>query len=160
MRSRVLLTGAFALALGACQAKPAPFNPDDPAVVATIDSMMNAAMQGAAAVDADRVMTIAEGPGDFSFITGDIMLQGDSAIRERFRTTYLGFAGQNQSVVARKVRLLTPDVAVFWAVGEGTYTDKAGWTSPPFGLGITVVFVRDPASGRWQAQHAHQSLVE
>jgi len=160
MRSRVLLAGAFALALGGCQAKPAAFNPDDPAVVAVVDSIMDAAMQGAASVDADRVMTIAEGPGEFSFITGDIMLQGDSAIRERFRTTYLGVARQDQSVTARKVRLVAPDVALFTAVGEGTYTDKAGWTSPPVGLGLTVVFVRDPASGRWQAQHAHQSLAE
>jgi uncharacterized protein (TIGR02246 family) len=160
MRSRVLLAGAFALALGGCQAKPAAFNPDDPAVVAVVDSIMDAAMQGAASVDADRVMTIAEGPGEFSFITGDIMLQGDSAIRERFRTTYLGVARQDQSVTARKVRLVAPDVALFTAVGEGTYTDKAGWTSPPVGLGLTVVFVRDPASGKWQAQHAHQSLAE
>jgi len=160
MRSRVLLAGAFALALGGCQAKPAAFNPDDPGVVAAIDSIMNGAMQGAASVDADRVMTIAEGPGEFGFITGDIMLQGDSAIRERFRTTYLGVARQDQSVTARKVRLVAPDVALFTAVGEGTYTDKAGWTSPPVGLGLTVVFVRDPASGKWQAQHAHQSLAE
>lgn len=158
MRKCVVL--AMSLALGACQAKPTAFNPDDPAIVAAIDSIMNATMQGAAAVDADRVMKIAEGPGEFSFITADIMLQGDSAIRERFRTTYLGFAGQQQSVTARQVRVLAPDVALFTAVGEGTYTDKAGWTSPPVGLGITVVFVRDPASGRWQAQHAHQSIAD
>jgi uncharacterized protein (TIGR02246 family) len=160
MRSRVVLAFVVALALGGCQAKPAAFNPEDPAVVAAIDSIMDAAMRGAAAVDADRVMTIAEGPGEFSFITGDIMLQGDSAIRERFRTTYLGLAEQHQTVTARKVRLLAPDVAVFTAVGEGTYSDKAGWTSPPVGLGITVVFVRDLASGKWQAQHAHQSVAD
>jgi uncharacterized protein (TIGR02246 family) len=158
MRSSIVV--AVALALGACQAKPAAFNPDDPAVVGVIDSIMNAAMQGAAAVDADRVMTIAEGPGEFSFITGDIMLLGDSAIRERFRTTYFGIVSQQETITARKVRLLTPDVAVFAAVAEGTYTDKAGWTSPPVGLGISVVFVRDPASGRWQAQHAHQSIAD
>jgi uncharacterized protein (TIGR02246 family) len=158
MRSSVVL--AVALALGACQARPTAFNPDDPAVVAAIDSIMNAAMQGAAAVDADRVMKLAEGPGEFTFITGDIMLVGDSAIRERFRTTYLGIAGQQQALTARKVRLLTPDVALFTAVGEGTYTDKAGWTSPPVGLAVTVVFVRDRASGKWQAQHAHQSIAD
>jgi uncharacterized protein (TIGR02246 family) len=158
MRSSVVL--AVALALGACQARPTAFNPEDPAVVAVIDSIMDATMQGAAAVDADRVLRIAEGPGEFSFITSDIMLQGDSAIRERFRTTYLGIAAQQQTVTARKARLLAPDVALFTAVGEGTYTDKAGWTSPPVGLAITVVFVRDPASGRWQAQHAHQSIAD
>jgi hypothetical protein len=43
------------------------------------------------------------------------------------------------------------------AVGEGTYTDKAGWTSPPVGLGLTVVFVRE--HGVWQAQHIHQSIA-
>jgi len=160
MRSRVALAVGLTLALGGCQAKPAAFNPGDPAVIAAIDSIMDTAMQGASSVDADRVMKIAEGPGEFSFITGDIMLEGDSAIRERFRTTYLGLAGQQHSVVSRKVRLLSPDAAVFTAVGEGTYTDKAGWTSPPVGLGLTVVFVRDAASGKWQAQHAHQSVIE
>ena len=151
---------AAALALAACQAKPAAFNPDDPAVVAAVDSIMDDAMQGAAAADADRVMRIAEGPGEFSFITGDVMLQGDSAIRERFRATYRGIASQQHTVTSRKARLLAPDVAIFTAVGEGTYTDNAGWTSPPVGLGLTVLFVRDPASGRWQAQHAHQSIAE
>jgi hypothetical protein len=157
MRSSVVL--AAVLALGACQAKPATFDPGDPAVTATLDSLMDETMKGAGAADADRVMRIAEGPGEFSFVTGDVALQGDSTVRERFRTTYQGITSQQHTVTERKVRLLAPDIALYSAVGEGTYTDKAGWTSPPVGLGISVLFVRDPATGRWQAQHAHQSTA-
>jgi hypothetical protein len=54
-------------------------------------------------------------------------------------------------------RLLSPDVAVFSAVSEGTYTDLAGWTSEPVGMGITVVFVRE--NGRWMGTLVHQSIV-
>jgi hypothetical protein len=43
------------------------------------------------------------------------------------------------------------------AVSEGTYTDKAGWTYEPVGIGITVVFVRE--NGQWRARHAHQSIA-
>ena len=55
------------------------------------------------------------------------------------------------------MRLLSPDVAVVMAVGEGTYTDQAGWTSPPVGMGTTIVFVRE--DGQWRARHAHQSIA-
>ena len=55
------------------------------------------------------------------------------------------------------MRILSPDVAVVMAVGEGTYTDKAGWTSEPVGIGTTIVFVRE--DGQWRIRHAHQSIV-
>jgi hypothetical protein len=55
------------------------------------------------------------------------------------------------------VRLLSPDVAVVMAVGEGTYTDKAGWTSAPVGMGTTIIFLRE--NGVWRARHAHQSIA-
>ena len=57
----------------------------------------------------------------------------------------------------RQVRLIGPDVALVTAVGEGTYTDRAGWTSDPVGLGMTLVFVRE--QGQWQVKHAHQSIA-
>ncbi|MFI5078690.1 MAG: nuclear transport factor 2 family protein [Vicinamibacteria bacterium] len=44
------------------------------------------------------------------------------------------------------------------ATGEGTYTDKAGWTSEPVGLALTIVFVRQ--NGVWRAVHAHQSIAD
>jgi uncharacterized protein (TIGR02246 family) len=161
MRSRLLIASAGALALAACQGtKPAAFNPDDPAVVAAIDSIIGAAMEGAARADAEQVMSIAHGAGEFTFITGDILLEGDSSVLESFRATYRAVAKQENTISTRKVRLLAPDVALFTAVGEGTYTDKAGWTSPPVGLGLTLVFVRDASSGQWRAQHAHQSVVD
>ena len=151
-----LAIAACIVGAGACQ--PAtPFNPDDPAVIATIDSLLQNAMEGAAAVDADRVLAMAEGKGELTFVTGDVLLTGLEPIREQFRKTYSTLLRQDQTLIEKRVRLLSPDVAVVMAVGEGTYTDKAGWTSPPVGIGTTIVFVRE--DGQWRARHAHQSIA-
>jgi uncharacterized protein (TIGR02246 family) len=146
---------AALLSLAACGAPR--FNPDDPAVAAQIDSLLKTAMDGAAHADADKTLSIAEGPGELTMITGDVMLSGLDSMKTQFRKTYSGIKSQQQSISQKRVRLLSPDVAVLMAVGEGTYTDKAGWTSPPVGLGLTVVFVRE--HGAWQAQHIHQSIA-
>ena len=152
-----LVTAACLLGVAACQPAPAPFNPDDPAVIAAIDSVVKGAMEGAAAVDADKVLAMAEGKGELTFMTGDVLLTGLEPIREQFRKTYSGLTSQHQTLLEKRVRLLSPDVAVVMAVGEGTYTDQAGWTSPPVGMGTTIVFVRE--DGRWRARHAHQSIA-
>ena len=157
MHSSLGLVGASVLVLAACQAKPAPFNPDDPVAIAQIDSVMQPAFDAARRADADKVLAMAEGPGEFTFIAGDVLLSGVAPIRESFRNTYAGLTRQEQEIITRRIRLLTPDVALWTAVGEGTYTDKAGWTSPPVGLGLTVVLVKQ--AGRWQALHAHQSVA-
>ena len=157
MRCRLGLVGASVLVLAACQAKPAPFNPEDPAAIAQIDSVMQPAIDAARSANADKVLAMADGPGEFTFISGDVMLTGVPKIRESFRDTYAGLTRQDQEIITRRIRLLTPDVALWTAVGEGTYTDKAGWTSPPVGLGLTVVLVKE--GGRWQALHAHQSVA-
>ena len=142
--------------LGACQAST-PFDPEDPAIVAEIESRLQSAMAGAAAVDAHRVLEFAEGEGELTFITGDVMLAGLDPIRARFEETYAGLAKQEQTVLEKRVRILSPDVAVLMAVGEGTYTDKAGWTSEPVGIGLTIVFVKE--DGVWRGRHAHQSIT-
>lgn len=143
--------------LGAVACQPAPFNPEDPAVLATIDSLLTNAMAGAAAADADRVLAFAEGGGELTFVTGDVLLSGFEPIREQFKRTYSGIERQDQTVLEKRVRLLSPDVAVAMAIAEGTYTDKAGWTSEPVGIGTTIVFVKE--NGQWRARHAHQSIV-
>ena len=74
-------------------------------------------------------------------MTGDVLLSGFERIREQFRRTYSGIERQDQTVLEKRVRLLSPDVAVAMAIAEGTYTDKAGWTSEPVGIGTTIVFV-------------------
>ena len=99
MLKRVAFAACAIVILGAGACQPAPFNPEDPAVIATIDSLLKNVMEGAAAADADRVLAFA----------------------------------------------------------EGTYTDKAGWTSDPVGIGTTIVFVKE--DGQWRARHAHQSVV-
>lgn len=151
------LAAAALLVSTACQPAAVPFNPDDPAVVAAIDSLLKHAMSGSATGNADQVMTIAEGGTDFTFITGDVLLSGLEPVREAFRATYAGIQRQDQVLDQMKVRMVSPDVALLTAVGEGTYTDLAGWTSPPVGLGLTVVFVRE--GGQWRARHAHQSIA-
>jgi uncharacterized protein (TIGR02246 family) len=100
---------------------------------------------------------MAEGEGELTFITGDVMLSGFERIHTAFKNTYAGLASQQQTVLEQRVRILSPDVAIVMAVSEGTYTDKAGWTSEPVGIGITVVFVRE--NGQWRARHAHQSIA-
>jgi uncharacterized protein (TIGR02246 family) len=146
-----MVAGAF---LAGCQAKTT-FNPDDPAVVAAIESQLKTAMEGAAAVDAAKVLSIAA--EDLTFVTGDVMLSGLDTVRARFEDTYSGLASQKQAVLEKRVRILSPDVALVTATSEGTYTDKAGWTSEPVGLAITIVFVRQ--NGVWKAVHAHQSVA-
>jgi uncharacterized protein (TIGR02246 family) len=156
MRSSLVVIAA-GLVLTGCQAKSEPFNPVDPVAVAQIDSLMQPVLEGAQTANADKVMSFADAQGDFTFVTGDMMLSGVPEIREDFRATYTNVARQDHKIVSRRIRLLTPDVALYTVVGEGTYTDKTGWTSPPVGLGLTVVLVKK--DGRWQGEHAHQSVA-
>ena len=142
-------------ALAACTPRPAAVDPQDPGITAAIDSLLVQAMEGARAVDADRVTAIAA--DSLTFVTGDVILAGLQPIRERFRQTYSHLQRQNQTVMEKRIRVLSPDVAVAVVTAEGTYTDQAGWTSPPVGLGTTIVFVRE--DGRWRAQHVHQSIA-
>ena len=151
---RVVSLVMCAAVLTACQPR---FDPEDPVITAVIDSIANAAREGSAQVDADRVLAMAEGEGELTFITGDVMLSGFEQIHTSFKNTYAGLASQQQTVLEQRIRILSPDVALVMAVSEGTYTDKAGWTSEPVGIGITVVFVRE--NGQWRARHAHQSIA-
>ena len=149
-----LLASIGAAVLVAC--RPAQFNPEDPAVVAAIDSIVQTMVDGSTHVDADRVL--APAGDDLTFITGEVQLSGGETILARFRETYAGLKSQQQTVIEKHVRLLTPDVAVFTAISEGTYTDQAGWTSPPVGIGTTIVFVRE--HGQWRARHPHPGILQ
>ena len=159
MRITGLLVGAWALTLAGCQAKraEAAFDPNDPAAIAAIDSAMKPTIEGARNVNADQVLAIAEGPEEFTFVSGDVMMAGLPKIKETFRKSYANAKRQDQEIQERRVRLIAPDVALYTAIGEGTYTTPSGWTSQPTGLGLTVVLVK--RNGRWQAVHAHQSLA-
>lgn len=150
------LSGAVLLA--SCgQTQTAEFDPEDPVAIAEIDALLETAMEGAREADADRVLAMAEGDAEFTFITGDLMLTGLETIREDFEESYAAVASQTQTILAKRIRLLSPDVAVLTGVSEGTYTDQAGWTSEPVGMGYTIVFVRE--NGKWRARHVHQSIA-
>jgi len=151
---RIVLLVACAAVVTACQAQ---FDPQDPAIIAALDSIADAAREGSAQVDADRVLAMAEGEGELTFITGDVMLSGFEQVHTSFKNTYAGLASQQQAVLEQRIRILSPDVALVMAVSEGSYTDKAGWTSELVGIGITIVFVRE--NGQWRARHAHQSIA-
>ena len=147
------LSGAVLLA--SCgQTQTAEFDPEDPVAIAEIDALLDVTLEGARQVDADRVLAMAEGEAEFTFITGDLMIAGLETIREDFENTYDGLESQSQTILAKRIRLLSPDVAVMTGVSEGT---KAGWTSEPVGLGHTIIFVRE--NGQWRAVHAHQSIA-
>ena len=148
----------FALVPAGCQPSAGTVDPNDPAITAAIDSLLTVVSDGAARVDVDRVLEPAAGPGELTFVTGDVLLTGLDLIRERFRETYSGLLRQDQTLVEKRIRVLSPDVALAILVAEGTYTDKAGWTSEPVGIGTTIVFVKE--NGRWQIQHAHQSILK
>ena len=92
-----------------------------------------------------------------AFRVGDVLLSGKDYIRETFAETYAGLQRQDQTVIAKHVRVLSPEVAIVIAVSEGTYTDQAGWTSDPVGIGHTIVLVRE--DGQWRARHVHQSVA-
>jgi uncharacterized protein (TIGR02246 family) len=131
-------------------------DPNDPVITATIDSLLQVVMAGAAAADADRVLAAAD--SDLTFLTGDVILSGLEPIRDRFRATYAGLQRQDQTVLEKQIRVLSPTVAIAFAVAEGTYTDKAGWTSEPVGIGTTIVLVKE--DGEWRIRHAHQSIAK
>jgi uncharacterized protein (TIGR02246 family) len=145
-----------ALVLVGCQQQTPAFNPDDPAVISEIESRLQAAMDGAAKVDATQV--VAGLSDDATFVTGDVMLGGLADIRARFADTYSGLTSQQHTVREERVRVLAPDVALVTVTGEGTYTDKSGWTSEPVGIGLTIVYVRQ--GGVWRAVHGHQSIAD
>lgn len=156
MRAIAYSLAGLGLLLSACTPS-AEFDPEDPAAVAAIDSLVQEAMKGSLAADADRVLAMAEGVEDLTFITGDLMLDGLETIREDFEETYAAIDSQSQKILQKQVRLLTPDVALVTAVSEGTFTDVAGWTSEPVGMGHTLVFVR--SGDGWRLHHAHQSIA-
>lgn len=157
MLARVAVGGLLFLGVAACQPAPAPFNPDDPAVLGAVDSLMTQLMDAAAKRDADGVLATADGER-FTFIVGDVMLQGAETARQTFAATYAGLQSQEHTVLEKRVQALGPDVALVAAVGEGTYTTTAGLVSPPIGLGFTAVFVR--VDGQWRLRHAHQSVIK
>jgi len=149
---------AGAVLLAACsQTQTTAFDPDDPQAIAEIEALVEESLEGTRTVDSDRVLAMAEG-GEFSFITGDLLLTGLEELREDFEDTYAGLEGQTQTILEKRIRLLSADVAVLTGTSEGTYTDKAGWTSEIVGMGHTIIFVRE--NGRWRALHVHQSIAK
>ena len=115
-------------------------------------------MAAADATDAEGVLAAATKDDTFTFITDDMMLTGYDEALAAFRTTYALLQKQNNQIIEKRIRVLSPDVVLVSAVSEGTYTDKAGFTSTPVGLGSTAVFVR--RDGDWKVIHYHQSVAE
>ena len=142
----------------ACQSQVVAVNPNDPEIAATVEAILDKAVAAAGAADAEAVLSASTKDDTFTFITDDTMLQGYDEALAAFRATYALLQGQTHQVIQRRTRVLSPDVVLVSAVSEGTYTDKAGFTSLPVGLGSTAVFVR--RDGEWRVIHFHQSVAE
>src|SRR5262245_31214886 len=155
---------ASALFLTACNASaPAPaaappaFNAEDPAVIAVLDSMVSLARAGADAVNADETMRPLNAEDNVTFMTGDVLIAGKEEILKAFRVTYAQIKALRHVPVARRVRLLTPDVAPCTAVAKDAYQDLAVESSKPVGLGTAAVFIKRDAT--WRLVHFHQSVA-
>ena len=163
MRFDLTLLVTATLVLDACST-PAPaaapaeaFNPEDPAVTAALDSAVAMARAGADAVDAAATLAPLNAEDNLTFMAGDILIAGKEEILKAFRDTYAQIKAQRHVPVARRVRLLAPDVALYSAVGRGTFQDLSGEISDPVGLGTTAIFVR--RDGTWRLAHFHQSVA-
>jgi uncharacterized protein (TIGR02246 family) len=154
-RLRLLPVILFATA---CQPQPVAVNPNDPEIVAAVGAILDKAVAAAAAIDAEGVLSASTRDDTFTFITADRMLKGYDEALAAFRKTYALLQGQTHQIIERRIRVLSPDVVLVSAFSEGTYTDKAGFTFPPVGLGSTAVFVR--RNGEWRVIHYHQSVAE
>ncbi len=148
--------------LGGCTApqgsRGVPTGDEAQAIVARIGSMIDVVVDGAARVDADAVLAPTAGEDSLTLVVGDVLLSGHDAILARFRESYEPLRSQEHTLVEKQIRLLGPDVALALVSAWGTYTDDAGWTSDPVGLGVTFVFVR--RGDEWRLTHAHQSFIE
>ena len=123
-----------------------------------MEAILDQAVTAAALVVAERVLSVTTMDDDFTFITGDTMIVGYDQALEAFRETYALLQGQTTEVIESRARVLSPNVVLVSAVSEGTYTDNAGFTSDPVGLGSTLVFVR--RDGQWRVIHFHQSVAK
>ena len=153
---------AFVLAApvmaAACHSQPVVANLNDSEIVATVQAILDKTAAAADAADAEGVLAASTKDDTFTFITDDVMLTGYDEALAAFRTTYALLQKQSTQILEKRIRVLSPDVVLVSAVSEGTYTDKAGFTSPPVGLGSTAVFVR--RNGDWRVIHFHQSVAQ
>jgi uncharacterized protein (TIGR02246 family) len=154
---RLSLLAALVTAV-ACGAQPAAVNPNDAEIVAAVEAILDKAVAAAAATDAEGVLAASTRDDTFTFITGDTMLTGYDEALAAFRQTYALLQKQTNQIIEKRTRVLSPDVILVSAISEGTYTDKAGFTSPPVGLASTAVFVR--RNGDWRVIHYHQSVAK
>jgi uncharacterized protein (TIGR02246 family) len=161
MMSRILpaLTLCSAIVLGGCggTSATAKVDPSDPTITATVDSLLGVALDGAARADADRALQVVADSGEVTLLVGNVMFTDLDKIRSGFRETYAGLERQDQTLLEKRIRVISPDVAIATIIGEGTYTDKAGWTSEPVDIATTLVFVKENAG--WRVRHAQQSIT-
>ncbi|HET6278113.1 MAG TPA: nuclear transport factor 2 family protein [Candidatus Polarisedimenticolia bacterium] len=162
MRIELATLTLSVLVLASCSA-PAPaaapaeaFNPEDPAVTATLDSMVALARDGANAADADRALAALNAVEDFTFMSGKLILTGKEHILGAFRDTYAQVHRQAYAPIGHKVQLIAPDVAIYSALGRGSFQDKDGNVSDPVHIGASMVFMR--RDGVWRAVHLHQTV--
>jgi len=158
MRVSIVLPLLVASACGSPPASVKQSEPSEAEVVSTVEATLDKAVAASLTGDAEGVLGAAPRDDTFTFVTADRMLVGYDQALAAFRQTYAMLQGQTNQVIQKRTRVVSPDVVLVTLVSEGTYTDKAGYTSDPVGLGLTAVFVRQ--AGEWRVVHVHQSVAE
>ena len=147
MRMFVLsLAGCF-LFLAACASPSQSFDPEDPAVVAAIESLMAAAIQAAGDVDPVKVLESMGGGEEFSLVTSDVMLVGLQKVQEAFKDTYDGLERQDHTVFETRVRLLSLPLRSW--LSAASEAARGAQIIHPVGLlpGESVAFATKVAAG-------------
>ncbi len=157
-RFTVLSFLALIVVSAGCASQPGAVNSSDPETEAAVEAILDKVAASAASSDAEGALASSTKDDSYTFITGDTMLTGYDAALAAFRETYGLLQGQTNEILQKRTRVLAPDVVLVSTISEGTYTDKAGYTSPPVGLGSTAVFVR--RGGDWRVVHYHQSVAK
>ena len=149
---------AMSFTLLSCGGETRAVDPEDPEITAAVTQILDRAVAAASAADAEGVLSVTTRDDSFTFITDDVMLIGYDQALDAFRETYAMIQSQTNTPIERRVRVIAPDVVLVTAISEGTYTDHAGYTSPPVGLGSTILFVK--REGEWRVIHFHQSVSQ
>jgi len=148
----------MSITLLSCGAGSRAVDPEDPEITAAVTRILDRAVAASSAADPEGVLSVTTRDDSFTFITDDVMLVGYDQALGAFQETYAMIRSQTNTPIERRVRVIAPDVVLVTAVSEGTYTDHAGYTSPPVGLGSTILFVK--REGEWRVIHFHQSVSQ
>ena len=99
--TRLLVLAALVMA-AACRSQAAAVNPNDPEIVAAVETILDKAVAAAAAVDPAGALSATTRDDTFTFITEDTMLLGDHEALAAFHTTYALLQKQTNQIIEKR----------------------------------------------------------